>query len=96
LTLPDPDQHIPPGAGEPQQRPLSTTAAVIYATLVLLAITVPRGLVNWTKGFEPSTPQQITLRVAEVVQSLSHRIGADWLYGKARAEFLQLTGKRDD
>jgi hypothetical protein len=53
-------------------------------------------LVNWTKAFEPSTPQQITLRVAEGVQSLSHHIGADWLYGKARAEFLQLTGKRDD
>jgi hypothetical protein len=95
VTLRDPD-HIPPGPGEPLARPLATAAIVIYATLALLAIAVPRGLVNWTKNFEPSAPREITLRVAETIQTLSHCIGADWLYAKARAEFLTLTGKRDD
>jgi hypothetical protein len=95
LTLRDPD-HIPPGLGAPLERPLVTTSVVIYATLVLLAVTVPRGLVNWTKNFEPSAPRQALLRVAEAIQSLSHHIGADWIYTKARAEFLRATGKRDD
>jgi hypothetical protein len=95
LTLRDLD-HVPLGPGQPLERPLVTTSVVIYATLGLLAVTVPRGLVNWTKNFEPSAPQQVTLRVAETIQSLSHRIGANWLYAKGRAEFLRLTGKRDD
>ena len=95
MTLRDPDR-IPPGPGEPQRRPLATTSVVIYATLILLAITIPRGLVNWSKNFEPSAPQEIMLRVAEAIQSLSHRIGADWLFAKAREEFLKATGKRDD
>jgi hypothetical protein len=95
LTLRDPD-HIPLGPGTPLERPLVTTSVVIYATLALLAVTVPRGLVNWTKNFEPSAPRQVTLRVAQTIQSLSHRLRADWFYAKARAEFLRVTGKRDD
>lgn len=95
MTLRDPN-HIPPGPGEPQRRPLATTAVVVYATLVLLAVAVPRGLVNWCKNFEPNALQEISLRVAETIQSLSHGIGADWLYRQGRQEFLRVTGKRDD
>jgi hypothetical protein len=47
LSLPDTD-HIALGPGRPQQRPLCTTAVVIYGTLALLALAVPRGLVNWS------------------------------------------------
>ncbi len=95
MSLIDPD-HMPPSHGVPQERPLMTTSVVIYATLVLLALTIPRGLVNWAKNFEPSAPQAIVLNVAETVASLSHRIGADWAFAKCRELFLRATGKGED
>ena len=95
MSLSDPD-HMPPPPGRPQARALETTSVVIYATLILLAITIPRALVNWSKNFEPNVAQEAVLRVAEAIQSMSHRIGADWLYLKGRKAFLELTGKRDD
>ena len=95
MSLIDPD-HMPPSHGVPQDRPLITTSVVIYATLVLLALTIPRGLVNWAKNFEPSTPQAAVLNVAETVASLSHRIGADWAFAKCRELFLRATGKGED
>lgn len=73
-----------------------TTSVVIYATLILLALAIPRGLVNWAKNFEPSAPQATLLNAAEAVQSLSHRIGADWAFVQCRELFLRATGKRED
>ena len=72
------------------------TAVVVYATLFRLATTIPRGLVNWAKNLEPSAPQAIVLSVAEAVQSMSHRIGADWVFAQCRDLFLRVTGKRED
>ena len=95
MPLGDPD-HVPPGPGQPLQRPLTSTAVVIYATLALLTITVPRGLVNWCKNFEPNPLQEISLHVAEAIQTVSQRIGLDWPYRKGREAFLKATGKRDD
>ena len=95
MSLPDPD-HIPPGVGRPQERALITTSVVIYATLALLAITVPSGLVNWSKSFEPNPVQAVLLRTAEAIQSLSQRIGADRPYARGRELFLWATGKRED
>jgi hypothetical protein len=82
--------------GRPQPQPLKTTSLVIYATLLLLAVTIPRALVNWSRNFEPNVAQEAALRVAEAIQSMSQRVGADWLYREGRKEFLELTGKRDD
>ena len=95
MSLPDPD-HVPLGAGRAQARPLITTSTVIYAVLVLLAFVVPRALVNWTRNFEPNPVQELALRGAEAVQSLSHHIGLDRPYLAARELFLQVTGKRED
>jgi hypothetical protein len=95
MSRPDPD-HIPLGPGRPQEQPLRTTAIVIYGTLVLLALAVPRGLVNWSKNFEPNAAQDILLRTAEVLQSLSRRTGADWPYRQGREVFLRATGKREE
>jgi hypothetical protein len=95
LTISDPD-HLPPAQGLPQPRPLRTTSVVIYATLVLLALTIPRGLVNWAKNFEPGAPQQAVLEVAEAIAAASHRIGADRAFDAARELFLRVTGKRED
>jgi hypothetical protein len=78
------------------ERPLATTLVVIYGTLVLLALTIPSGLVNWSKNFEPNVPQEILLRTAQAVQSFSQAIGADWAYRKGRQIFLDATGKQED
>ncbi len=95
MSLSDPD-HVPPGPGVPLQRPLATTTAVIYAVLALLALTIPRGLVNWAKNFEPSAPQAVLLRAGEAVAALSHHIGADRAFSRSREMFLRVTGKRED
>jgi hypothetical protein len=95
LSLPDTD-HIALGPGSPQERPIRTTAIVIYGTLALLAFAVPRGLVNWSKNFEPNATQDALVHMAEALQSLSQRTGADWPYRRGREVFLHATGKRDD
>ena len=95
MSLPDPD-HISPGAGRPLLRPLRTTSIVIYATLVVLALAVPRALVNWSKNFEPNPAQELLLRRAQAAQTLSQHLYLDWPYVRGRALFLRLTGKKDD
>ncbi len=95
MSISDPD-HMPPTHGLTQRRPLLTTSVVIYGTLALLAITIPRGLVNWTRNFEPNAPQQVMLQIAEGIATVSHRVGADRAFGEAREFFLRVTGKRED
>jgi hypothetical protein len=69
---------------------------VIYATLALLALTIPSGLVNWVKGFEPNNVQILALEAAEGLARFSHRIGADRPFAWGREWFLAATGKRED
>jgi hypothetical protein len=95
VNLPDPD-HVAAGPGAPIARPLRTAAAVIYATLALLALAVPGALVNWVNRFEPSPAQRLVLEGAQALQALSARIGTDRPYERAREAFLYWTGKRDD
>jgi hypothetical protein len=95
VPLSDPD-HVTPGPGQPQEQSHITTSIVIYATLVLLAITIPRGLVNWTRNFDPNPLQEIVLRFAQTVQLGSRQLGLDVPYAKGRELFLYLTGKQDD
>jgi hypothetical protein len=94
VSLPDPD-HIPLGPGRPQHS-LATTLIVIYTTLALLAITIPRGLVNWSRSFDPNPLQEAVYSFALRVQLGSRQLGLDQPYVQARALFLRLTGKRDD
>src|SRR5262245_9627318 len=95
VSLPDPD-HVPIGVGRPQERPLATTSIVIYGTLVLLALTVPSGLANWVRNFEPNPAQQLLQGLADDIRSVSQTLGLDRPYLRGRELFLQLTGKRDD
>lgn len=94
MSLPDPD-HVPLGPGRPQHS-IATTAIVIYATLLLLAITIPRGLVNWARNFDPNPLQEVAYDFALTVQLGSRQLGLDQPYVHGRALFLKLTGKRDD
>ena len=94
MSLPDPD-HIPLGPGRPQHS-IATTSIVIYATLLLLAITVPRGLVNWSRNFDPNPLQEVAQRFAQGVQLASRQLYLNWPYERGRELFLRITGKRDD
>ena len=91
----DMERHSP-GPGVPLERPLRTTSIVIYATLALLALTIPRSLVNWVKGYEPNNVQIIALQAAERLASASQSIGIDRPFALGREWFLKVTGKRED
>ena len=95
MSLTDPD-HIPPMPGKGQRYPLAAAAAVIYGTLVLLALAVPRGLTNWSRDIEPGTRQVLMLDVALAVQSVARTLQLDRPYEAARALFLKATGKSED
>ena len=95
MPLPD-TEHVPPPHGVPQRHPLRSSAIVIYGTLALLALTIPQGLSNWLKGFEPSAPQDLLLTTALSVQSMSNTLGLNEPFYRARRIFLDVTGKRED
>jgi hypothetical protein len=95
MSLSDPD-HLPPMPGKPQRYPLGAAAAVIYGTLLLLALTVPRGLVNWSRDLDPGTRQTVMLDVALAIRSAARSLGLDRPYEAARDRFLKATGKTED
>jgi deoxyribodipyrimidine photolyase-like uncharacterized protein len=95
MPLPDPDQ-LPLPPGRELAHPLASATVVIYATLALLALTVPRGLANWLGDMEPNAVQQVMLGGAEGIARFADATGIDRPYARARATFLQATGKRED
>ena len=95
MSVADPD-HLSPPRRSLDPRPLRTTSIVIYATLAMLALTIPQAPVNWLKGFEPSKVQDLALDVALSVQSLSNWLGIDVPFSSARRLFLDATGKREE
>jgi hypothetical protein len=95
MSLPDPD-HVPPPSGKPLRNPLPAAAVVIYATLALLALAIPRGLLNWSRDMEPGPRQQAMLAVAQAIERFSHWSRIDVPYRLAREAFLEATGKTED
>jgi hypothetical protein len=95
MSLHDPD-HVPPPPGKPSRNPLPAAAVVIYATLALLALAIPRGLLNWSRDMEPGPRQQAMLAAAQAIERLSHWSRIDEPYRKAREAFLKATGKTED
>jgi hypothetical protein len=95
MSLQDPD-HVPLPSGKPLNHPLSVAAVVIYATLALLALTVPRGLVNWSRDMEPGARQQAVLAAAQTIERLSDWAGISRPYQWARKTFLDATGKSEN
>jgi hypothetical protein len=95
MSLPDPDHVLLP-PGKPLTNPLGAAAVVVYATLGLLALTIPSGLVNWSRDMEPGARQQATRAVAQTIERFSSWTGLDRPYAQAREIFLKATGKNDD
>jgi hypothetical protein len=93
--FPDPD-HIPPAPGKSLRYPLWSASVVIYGTLALLALTVPRGLVSWSRDLDPGARQEVMRDVALAIRTAARSIGADRPYEAARDWFLRATGKSED
>jgi hypothetical protein len=95
MSLPDTD-HVPLPPGKALAHPLASAMVVVYATLILLALTVPRGLANWARDMDPGAAQQAVLAGADAIARLSGAIAIDKPYAWARGIFLSGTGKRED
>jgi len=95
MSVPDRD-HAAPEPSKPLVHPLGAAMVVIYATLALLALTIPRGLVNWSRDREPSMWQHATVTAAQAIERFSSAAGLDRPYERAREAFLSLTGKSED
>jgi hypothetical protein len=71
---------------------LRTAAIVIYATLALLAVTIPQSVVNWLADMNGNPVQETALRGAEVLQNLSQRAGVAAVYQRGRGIFIAISG----
>ena len=91
-------KHVSPSEFEPPRpaNPLRTAAIVIYATLVLLAVTIPQSVVNWLADMNANPVQETALRGAEVLGNLSQRTGVPTVYQRARAIFIAISGVEPD
>ena len=91
-------KHASPTEFEPL-RPagaLRTASIVIYATLMLLAVTIPQSVVNWLADMNGNPVQETALRGAEVLGNLSERTGVPTVYQRARAIFIAISGVEPD
>jgi Na+/glutamate symporter len=77
-------------------RNLRTAAIIIYATLVLLAVTIPQSVMNWLADMNGNPVQETALRGAEVLRNLSERVGVATVYQRARGIFIAISGVEPD
>ena len=91
-------KHVDPTELDPPQPAgaLRTAAIVIYATLVLLAVTIPQSIENWLADMNGNPVQETALRGAEVLGNLSERTGVPTVYQRARAIFMAISGVEPD
>jgi len=75
---------------------LRTAAIVIYATLTLLAVTIPQSVVNWFADMNGNPVEETALRGAELVRNLSQRAGVAGVYQQARDIFIAISGVEPD
>ena len=91
-------KHANPTEFEPP-RPASalrTAAIVIYATLALLAVTIPQSVVNWLADMNANPVQETALRGAEALPNLSQWSGIASVYQRARNIFIENSGVKPD
>ena len=89
-------QEHRPAAAPDGAHPIRTAAIVIYATFVLLMLTIPQSLPNWLRDMNENPVQQALLPAASAVQAVSHAARLDVPYTRARAAFYAITGKEDE
>jgi hypothetical protein len=79
-------------AGRTARNPVLAAALIVYGTLSLLLATMPGSVVSWLQGLNASAAQEQALRAAEVVQTVSDRVGLSAPFLRARSVFLKETG----
>ena len=91
-------KHVNPSAFEPARSTsaLRTAAIVIFATLALLAVTIPQSVVNWLADMNANPVQETALRGAEALRNLSQRSGVATVYQRARDLFIAISGVEPD
>jgi len=75
---------------------LRTAAIVIYATLALLAVTIPQSVVNWLADMNGNPVEDTALRGAQLLLNLSQRAGVATVYQRARDIFIAISGAEPD
>jgi hypothetical protein len=75
---------------------LRTAAIVIYATLGLLAVSIPQSVVNWLADMNGNPVEETALRGADVLRNLSQRTGVAAVYQQARDIFIAISGVAPD
>ena len=75
---------------------LRAAAIVIYATLALLAVTIPQSVVNWLADMNGNPVVETALRGAEVLRNMSQRAGVATVYQRARGVFIAISGAEVD
>jgi len=91
-------KHVNPSAFEPP-RPASalrTATIVIFATLMLLAVTIPQSLTNWLNDMNANPVQETALRGAQLLRNLAQRAGVATPYQRAREVFIAISGAEPD
>jgi hypothetical protein len=88
--------QVQPTRQQEGAHPVRTATVVIYATFLLLILTIPQSLTNWLRDMEENPIQQVLLHAADAVQAASHRAGVDAVYIRARSAFRALAGKDED
>lgn len=87
------DEHSPRPLPTPMAAPLKSAAIVIYATLLLLWLTIPQSMTNFLQGLAPNSVQQALLDGAQTIRAAMQAFHLDAPYAKARALFLHVTHK---
>ncbi len=83
-----------PRSSDPPTREVGSlrkTAIVIYATLLLLALTIPESLVSWIRDMKSIEIQEALLPAAQALQRIGEASGISVPYTRAREVFLALT-----
>jgi hypothetical protein len=91
-------KHVNPSEFEPARSSsaLRTAAIVIFATLALLAVTIPQSLTNWLNDMNGNPVQETALRGAQLLRNLSQRAGVATPYQRARDIFIAISGAEPD
>jgi hypothetical protein len=91
-------KHADPSEFEPRRpaNPLRAAAIVLYATLALLAVTIPQSVMNWLADMNGNPIQETALRGAEALRNLSQRAGVATVYQRARDIFIAISGAEPD
>lgn len=86
----------PTQAERPGLHPLRSVSIVIYATLALLAITIPQSLGNWLQDMKSGELRDWILPAAEALRAGADRANISAPYRRGRELFLFLSGHEDD